>query len=125
LGGELRGWASKHLERTSRIAGALWAADGAQGLITGAQFGAAVTWGRWLVPHALRVLVGDTDQADDVLIACVAKQYARLHRPVTVRDYKNFLPRSLRRKAKERDERVANLVALGRLIQVGKGLVPA
>lgn len=58
LSGDLRGWTSKHWDRTARIAGLLWAAEGAAGDITGEQMQRAVLIGRWLVAHALKALGG-------------------------------------------------------------------
>jgi hypothetical protein len=127
LGGEIKGWSGKHLERTARIASVLWAADGGKCPVTGEQFARAVVIGRWLTHHAVRVLGGQQDQLDEKLLACVSAAHAKHKRPVTVRDFAHKLPRALRRDAKARDARLANLTALGALVQVGvgKGWAPA
>lgn len=69
LAGDMRGWASKHLERTARIAALLWACDGAQGrALDAGQMARAVTIGRWLIPHAVRALQGGDSTADEAVV---------------------------------------------------------
>jgi hypothetical protein len=76
LAGDMRGWASKHLERTARIAALLWACEGAEGKALGAEHMArAVTIGRWLVPHALRALHGgDATTDESSVLSAVARR---------------------------------------------------
>lgn len=78
LAGEVCGWASKHLERTARIAAVLWACDGAEGEISAEQMARAVTMGRWLVPHAVAALQGGDSSSDEAaILACIAKRAER------------------------------------------------
>ena len=78
LAGELSGWASKHLERTARIAAVLWAGEGAEGEISAEQMARAVTIGRWLIPHAMAALQGaDTTTDESAVLACVRKRAER------------------------------------------------
>jgi hypothetical protein len=116
LGGELKGWAGKHLERTARIAAVLWAADGAQGPITGAHFGRAVVLGRWLIPHAVRALVGgDTDLLEAKVVAVVEKLGGRASK----RQIARVAPRTVRA-SKVLDGLLAGLVERGVLDLAGK-----
>jgi replicative DNA helicase len=70
-------WASKHEGRTARIAGILWAADGADGHITGEQYRRAMTIARWLLScttAALRtspVRIGE--ELDDRIVRLVSE----------------------------------------------------
>lgn len=64
----MRDWLGKHEGRTARIAGILWAADGASGDITADQYARAVAVARWLLECAavaLRVKRVETAEAHD------------------------------------------------------------
>jgi hypothetical protein len=79
LAGEVCGWASKHLERTARIAAVLWACDGAEGDVSAEHMARAVALGRWLVPHAVATLQGSDTEDEQAVLRWVEKAALLLH----------------------------------------------
>lgn len=79
LAGELSGWASKHLERTARIAAVLWAAEGAEGEVSAEHMGRATVIAQWLIPHAVAALQGaDVSSDEAAVLHCVARLAAKV-----------------------------------------------
>lgn len=79
LAGDMRGWASKHLERTARIGALLWACDGAEGkALSGEHMARAVVIGRWLIPHALKALHGGEATSDEAAVLHWVGKVAKL-----------------------------------------------
>lgn len=106
LNGEMQAWASKHVDRTLRIAACLWAADavygGAPGPISRSHMTRAIRLARWLIPHAVRALQGGDATGDEqAVLRCVAKRSAKagnLHGWVTRKEVLSYVtPARLRR----------------------------
>jgi hypothetical protein len=79
LAGEVCGWASKHLERTARIAAVLWACDGAEGDVSAEHMARAMALGRWLLPHAVAALQGSDTEDEQAVLRWVEKAALLLH----------------------------------------------
>src|SRR5690606_5892700 len=102
LAGEAGGWASKHLERTARIAAVLWAGEGAEGEVSAEHMTRAVTIGRWLIPDAVAALQGGDASSDEAsILACIEKRAERAgdrRAWVTRRELQQYvIPKRLRR----------------------------
>jgi replicative DNA helicase len=102
LAGEVCGWASKHLERTARIAAVLWACDGAEGDVSAEHMARAIAMGRWLVPHAVAALQGGDASSDEAAVlrwmGKVATKQGDPHGWVMRRDLvRHITPKRLRR----------------------------
>jgi hypothetical protein len=118
---EVQGWAGKHLQRATRIAALLWAADGGEGQIMPDHMARAVTIAEWLVPHTLSAMGGVYTSATTQALAAVRDAHARLGRPIGARDFASRMPRGLRDDAKARRLWLDNMVETGHLAEPVKG----
>jgi hypothetical protein len=117
---DMRGWVNKHVGRVARIAGILWAADGAEGSITVAQFERAAVIGDWLLRCTVDALrscrAGVAETLDDRLMSLVA-QGMRTRRSLTQKLSK---PQRL-----DFEATLAKLIDAGTLVETPEGFAVA
>jgi hypothetical protein len=120
LAADMCSWAGKHLERTVRIAGVLWAAEGAEGTVTASQMASAVTVARWLIPHAVAALRGNAVDGGEAKLIEVVQRHTKTG-PASKRAIQRHAPRQWRGDSKALELKLGNLVDRGLLILTPKG----